>query len=288
MSKPLHIFTHVFNGKYLSQWRRAGAVSLLWPKNREALNSLDVLWDIYTSTSSLEEVRVFARTLPIKHEVTAEDGVKDSSLRVALEKAHKAGAYFMPAPPDIIWGDGSIGALLRLMVFAYGRCLAVPHVRVAERKFMATFTGESLSNAQLVKKAFAALHEAFAGSEGPADKQNTGTTGTVWTKLSPGLYAAGFFLPTIHLMQPTAEDVKWFNTTPGSDHWDHRWPASLVGKDRHRIIGSSDAAFMAELTPDDEVHPPRHATEKGKWDEYTGTLPHHIQNRNTVAIFRGE
>lgn len=249
---------------------------------------MDVLWDVYCGASSREEVAAIAEALPFKHEVTAMDVEKDAPLRAALEKAHKAQAYFMPAPPDLIWGDGSVETLLKLVRFAYGRCIAVPHVRVAERKFMEGFTGEPLSNAQLVKKAFASLHEAFAGSEGPADKQNTGTTGTVWTRLGDGLYAAGFFLPTIHMMQPTAEDVKWFKTTPGSDHWDHRWPASLVGTDRHRIVGSSDAAFMAELTPDDRLHPLRHATVKGKWDEYTGTLPHHIANRNTVAVFREE
>lgn len=286
--KRLHIFTHAFNGAYASQWKRAGAVSLLWPRNLAALNTMDVLWDVYTSKSSEEEVRAAAALLPFKFEVTAIDREKDADLRAALEKAHKAQAYFMPAPPDIIWGDGSVESLLRLMPFAYGRCLAVPHVRVAEKKFMAGFTGEPLTNAQLVKKAFAALHEAFAGSEVPADRHNTGTTGTVWTRLATGVYAAGFFLPTIHLMQPTEDDVKWFKTTPGTDHWDHRFPASLVAKDRHRIVGSSDAAFMAELTPDDLVHPPRHPTVKGKWDEYGGNLAHHSLNRNTVAIFREE
>lgn len=286
--KRLHIFTHVFNGGYLSQWRRAGAVSLLWPKNLEALYSVDVLWDIYTGAGIAKEVREFAASLPFKTEITQVNGIKDSSFRVALEKALQANAYFMPAPPDLIWGNGSINTLLKLMPFAYARCLAVPHVRVAERKFMAEFDGSPLSNAQLVKKAFNALHEAFAGSRVPSDKSNTGTTGTVWTELTDGLYAAGFFLPTIHLMQPTADDVEWFRRNPGSDHWDHRFPTSLVGTDRHRIIGSSDAAFMAELTPDEGAHPQRCPLQKGKWDEYNGKMPHHIQNRNTVSIFRAE
>lgn len=287
--KKLHIFTLVSGGVYVSHWKRAGAVSLMWPRNQAALRSMDVFWDIYTDHESSGEVSAFASTLPFAHQITVTKFERDDAqFRVALEKAFNARAYFMPAPPDLIWGDGSIAALFKLMPFAYGRCLAVPHVRVAAGRFMNAFTGEPLSNAQLVTKAFAALHEAFQGSEVPSEKSNVGTTGTVWTRLAQDLYAAGFFLPTIHIMQPTEEDVKWFKTTPGRDHWDHRFPASLVGTDRHRLIGSSDAAFMAELTADDEVHPPRHPTIKGKWDEYSGTLAHHIQNRNTVAIFRGE
>lgn len=287
--KQLHIFTLVSGARYVSYWRRAGAVSLLWPRNLSALQGVRVFWDIYTDHESEGEVAQFASALPFAHEITVSKFERDDAqLRLALGKAFKAQAYFMPAPPDLIWGDGSVGALLNLMRFAYGRCLAVPHVRVAAKKFMDRFTGEALTNAQLVKVTFEALHEAFAGSEGPADRQNTGTTGTVWTRLSPGLYAAGFFLPTIHLMQPTAEDVKWFAGNKGPDHWDHRWPASLVGTDRHRVVGSSDAAFMAELTEDDALHPPRHPTTKGKWDEYGGTLAHHVHNRNTVAVFREE
>lgn len=288
--KRLHIFTLVYGGKFISYWRRAGAVSLLWPRNLAALNTVDVLWDIYTMQDFYREVKEAADSLPVgdtdKVEITILKQGKDNALVLALDKACRAGAYFMPAPPDLIWGDGSVGALLRLMPFAYGRCLAVPHVRVAAKKFMADFTGDPLTNAQLVKKSFGALHEAFAGSKVPADKHNTGSTGTVWTELAPDLYAAGFFLPTIHMMQPTPDDVKWFQVTSGTDHWDHRWPAGLVGTDRHRIIGSSEAAFMAELTEDDELHPPRHDMHKGKWDEYGGKLAHHVANRNTVSIFR--
>lgn len=286
--KRLHVFTHVFGVETIDFWKRAGAASLLWPKNQAALNSVDVLWDVYTSAASEEVVRAAVAQLPLKAEVTVLPVEKDVALRPALHKALSAQAYFMPAPPDLIWGDGSVGNLLALMPFAYGRCMAVPHVRVARDKFMAAFTGEPLTNAQLVGKAFAALHEAFAGSEVPAVTSNTHTTGTVWRALSDNLYAAGFFLPTIHMMQPTEADVSWFLRTKGPDHWDHRFPQTLVGTDRQRIIGSSDAAFMVELTADDEVHPARAPLVKGKWDEYNGQLPHHVANRGTVSIFRGE
>lgn len=290
--KRLHIFTLVFGADYVSHWRRAGAASLLWPRNLAALNTVEVLWDIYTSAESEAEIRAAAEVLPLgdtdKLEITVVPPNKDAALVPAIEKAWKAKAYFMPAPPDLIWGDGSVGSLLKLMPFAYGRCLAVPHVRVARDKFMAGFNGDPISNPQLVSKAFGALHESFAGARVPAEKHNTTSTGTVWTELDRDLYAAGFFLPTIHMMQPTEADVKWFKSTPGPDHWDHRWPAALVGTDRHRIVASSDAAFMVELTADDELHPPRGAIVKGKWDEYGGKLAHHIANRNTVCVFRGE
>lgn len=286
--KKLHIYTHVFGGHWLAQWRRAGAASLNWPLNLAALNSMDVLWDIYTSTASFEEVKEAAAGLPFQTEVTAIDLEKDASLRPALKKALRAQAYFMPSPPDMIWGDGSVGALLKLMPFAYGRCLAVPHVRVAEKKFMESFTGEPLSNAQLVAKAFAALHESFLGAEVPSQTSNCFNTGVVWTEIGTNLYGAAFFLPTIHMMQPTEEDVSWFMNNKGSGHWDHRWPATLVGSDRQRLIASSDIAFMAELTPDDGVHPVRGHTIKGKWDAYAGHLDHHLANRGTVCVFRGE
>lgn len=287
MLKKLHIFTHVFGGEPADYWMRAGAASLLWPKNLAALKSVDVLWDIYTSTASYDEIKALAAKLPFATEVTVIDDEKDASLRPALHKALRAKAYFMPSPPDIIWGDGSVGNLLKLMPFAYGRCLAVPHVRVAQEKFLETFTGEPLSNAQLVKKSFESLHEAFAGSKVPSDSSNTHTTGTVWCELDDDLYAAGFFLPTIHLMQPTEEDVSWFIKTQGPGHWDHRFPATLVGKDRQRNIGSSDCAFMAELTPDELVHPRKSPVIRGKWDEYSGPLAHHYANRVAVSIFRG-
>jgi len=291
--KKLHIFTHVSGALHIDRWKRAGAVSLLWPKNVNALGKYDVLWDIYTDKKSFTEVSEFAEALPFRKEVTEDVFSEDRSggdkaFRLSLAKAYAQEAYFMPAPVDIIWGDGSVNTLARMMDLGHCRCVAAPHVRVSEAKFMAGFNGSPLSNGQLVTKAFANLHECFAGSEVPADKANCFHSATAWTRLEEGLYAASFAIPTIHMMQPNKDDLAWYGKNPGTDHWDHRFPTSLVGTDRHRVIGSSDACFMAELTEDSRQAPSRGVVHKRQWDEYSGKLPHHIQNRNTVAVFRAE
>jgi hypothetical protein len=99
------------------------------------------------------------------------------------------------------------------------------------------------------------------------------------------LYAVQHRIPTAYLARPVAADVAYFKQETDLGVWDHRWPEILVEAQRQRVVGSSDGAFVIELTPPAVNNPPlkRH---DGAVDDYRGQLRHHAVNRNMLAIWR--
>ena len=59
----------------------------------------------------------------------------------------------------------------------------------------------------------------------------------------------GHLQPTVFLARQNARDYGFFAARPNARGlWDHHWPEILAQDGRLRIIGSSDAFFVAELT----------------------------------------
>ncbi|WP_460993952.1 hypothetical protein, partial [Staphylococcus aureus] len=73
-------------------------------------------------------------------------------------------------------------------------------------------------------------------------------------QIEPNLYAVTHLLPTCFVCRFNAADFGFFSTyIHARGIFDHFWPIKLGESGRYRCVGSSDACFIAELTPE-ETH----------------------------------
>lgn len=297
--KQLRILTSVWGRQHLDWWKAGALESLMWPKNKEALSGAD--WAFLTKGEHVEEIKL----------AVAESGIKVRDLEFmdmgdTLEKnPHSAGAIIkeaimiesskcltfgaqtLLAPPDTIFGDGSISNM-REIADQRDVVVLAAHVRVLP-SILDVVTEKPMSNANLVHESFKRLHKSWGEAEyGPA-QANSYIGGVSYRYLDDNLYSVCHRLPTPYLINWTPEDQAYYR---GQLHWgciDHSWPgAMLIPAQRQRLIGSSDGAFMAEITPADVNIPPVEYIRQNEPDLFWRNEPHNIQNRMQSIIFRGD
>lgn len=277
------------------------------PKNRDALS--DSTFVVVTKPEHKERVDVALNKSGIKIR-----DVEYLMLGPDFEKnPHAAGAYLKHAfvnelsraltyngqilitPPDTIWGDGSVPNLIEIgqhrdsVVFA-------AHVRVLPEilnliNFSAQnrFGPEPVSNAKLVGLAMKHLHKTWEQSQFGLEQINSYIGGVLWRYLDENLYAVTHRLPTPYLINPTPEDITYFNAQIHFGVLDHSWPAAcLIETERQRYVGSSDCAFMVELTDAEANIPPTSFYREDEPDQFWRNSAHNKINRMFTVIFRGE
>ena len=280
----IRVFTFVY-GKHLELLKRS-LVSLDWPENKKALER--ATWSVHTTQEDENAVREILgdRRVEITHtRISGGIGQQLSScLGSEMTACYQRRAAMLLAPPDTIFGEGTIQTLVSLGEGG-NNAISAPHPRVVLETF--PDLKEPTSNAKLVSLAFEHMHEVWSLSNTKLLKNNAYGSGTAWREIGPGLYAVTMRIPTPYFIRPTARDVETL-AAAGSGGWDHKWPQTLMREQRHRIVGSSDGAFMVELSP---LNLPQGKTKDINWDEpdeYSGKLLHHQVNRNTVTIWRAE
>lgn len=280
----IRVCTFVY-GRHLELLKRSLA-SLDWPQNKKALER--ATWSIYTTKedeASVREILGDRRVEVTLIRASIDIGQQLSKCLLSeLAACYQRRAAMLLAPPDTIFGDGTIQNLVSLGEDG-NNAIAAPHPRVVLETF--PDLKEPASNAQLVSLAFEHMHEVWQLSNTRLVKNNVYGSGTAWREISPNLYAVTMRIPTPYFIRPLARDVETLEAA-GSGGWDHKWPQSLIREQRHRIVGSSDGAFMVELSP---LNLPQGKTRDINWDEpdeYSGKLLHHQINRNTVTIWRAE
>jgi hypothetical protein len=259
--------------------------SLGWPRNRAALRG--AVWDIYCHREELGQIE--AIVMPLGLPVVFHDAPRNLSTAEILMAAMsdhariciEDGAAMFTAMPDLIFGDGSIEAMVTLASENRRLCIAMPHPRVNE-EFVHLMPKSVIGNPELVSLAMNNLHPSFASSDLSLEAVNCWSGGVAWRRLGPDLYGVTCNAPTIFLAQLIDEDLPLIQKA-GS--WDHTWPSHLEG--RQRLIGSSDAAFVVELTQRHTHKPHVRRKPPGAPYTYRHDLLHHRVNRNTVAIWRG-
>lgn len=253
--------------------------SLGWPKNRKALEGAQ--WTILTD--DIQKARWFTSPLGLTMDIRLWDGDKHSNLKGIAEQVRECvGGGLLTANPDNVFGDGTIGTLVKLASEDEGLCISIPHPRVEAENFPSL--SEPTSNAQLVGHAMKTLHQGWASANMAHGLMTTYFGGVMWRDLGNNLYAVSCRLPSAFLVRPLKGDADLL-VNPGD--WDHTWPTKLVDQQRHRIVGSSDAAFVVELTPKDKRHVKLRPRSTPK-DEYRLNLLHHRVNRNTISFWRAE
>lgn len=288
----IRLFTLAWGAPYCDWFENALTKSLLWPKNLAALREHAIEWNLYTKEADREHLRAIAERVGIPLQFHPFD-VKDSSgetlqpaLLDHLRNCAQTGAAMLMAPPDTVFGDGSIAAICEIGKQP-GVCVAVPHVRVNAGVLPQLGTSE-WSNAKLVDFCFNALHPTWRDAEATLPNTNSFLGGVSWRRLRQGLYAVTHRLPTCYLANVNASDVEWFARQFETGTFDHTWPSKLVKEQRHRTIASSDAAFICELTRENENIPVLQPNDPNEPDKFWRDLEHNYAGRNVVAIFRGE
>lgn len=291
--KPVRLLTLVWGQPYLDWLDRALVHSLDKPRNKAALTENVVAWDIYTTDGDVPIIKdISARLgLPVEFHTDAMGAKHDHgkflqrTLIDQMKRCYENKQAMIMAPPDSIFGDGSIESLCVL-----GRpkhvCISVPHVRV--KPSILEVPNRANSNALLVGAAWPRLHRTWVECDTSRKVSNTYSGGCAWTKIHDGLYAVVHRLPTTYYAEFNDTDMVWWENQVKLNVWDHSWPSKTVAELRHRCIGSSDAAFIAEVTPEFANVPPCTPVDPEEPDKYWGRAAHHVFQRNHFSIFRAE
>lgn len=285
----LRLFSIVYRDQFREWFEKRCVASLNWPLNLAELRRHEVQWDIYSTEEERDRVEHIVRPLGFKvefhstHIGVAQLEILKNALVTHIRQCIETDSAMFLAPPDTVFGDGSVRAIVKAAEQGRELSISVPHVRVNAETF--PVLAEPTSNAKLVTLAWQHLHTSWAGSDGDAPENNSRTSGVSWRKLYPGLIAVTMRIPTIYLARFRQADLEFF-TDGQYGCWDHRWPAKLMEHQRHRIIASSDAAFMVEMTPAASNIPPLEKRNDSEVDAYWGDMPHQRANRNAVCVFR--
>lgn len=288
----LRIFTLVWGNQYLDWFERACVASLCWPKNLAALRAHTAEWNVYTTDGDIPRVRsilertsIPIQTHPFGHRNSSGETLQPTILD-HLKNCVQTGCGFFMAPPDTIFGDGSVETIATVGMQPR-TCVAVAHVRVNAAGFLGEFNGAPMENPTLVSLAWKHLHKTWADADTSKPLTNSFLGGVCWRSIGSNLFAVTHRLPTCYLGNIDNSDVEWFAKQYETGTFDHTWPVKLVKEQRHRLIGSSDAAFIVELTREHENHPPLQQRDENEPDKFWRDLEHNYVNRNSVVIFRG-
>lgn len=299
--KPLHIFTPAWGSKHLALMRSALGRSLLWPKNYDTVR--EAKWHLVSVPQDAEAVKALAHEL-LPHaevDICVDPRVmqaSDHGLSLALDLMKvmdiciKDNAPMLMATPDFVYGDGTIRAMMEI-ADQPGTVAGMAHIRVLPG-FLAhigfNVTGKIPTNAQLMNIAFKNCHGTWQDTQCGADPTMSYHCGVSWKWLNENTAAVQHHMPSPFLVNFISKDKDvWRNGgEPGFGFWDHDWPAFLLNDQRLRWIGSSDAAFMAEVTePMANLGKmlPRNPLDP---DAFFKDSYHCRIQRQFVSIFRGE
>jgi hypothetical protein len=287
--KPIRLFTIVWGERYLDWFEQACARSLCWPRNRLAAQRLEA-WDLWTTPAEAARAEAIAGQLGVPlclHATLDKAKVKENvygSLMAQMILCAEQGGAFLFAAPDSIFGDGSVGALLDLGAPARV-CVATAPLRV--RESILPELSSPRANAALVALGFEHMHASFRDAKG-GERTNSLSTGMSWRELGDGLYALQYRNHSSYLLTPQRHDIDWFRANPRFGYYDGRFPEVLVKDQRQRVVGSSDAVFVCEVTPESRPLPPISQADAQEPDRFEHGLPHHVVNRNTLCIWRAE
>jgi hypothetical protein len=283
--KSFRLFSMMWGKPYVDLFEQACAKSLNWPKNREAAKRF-AAWDLWTTPQEQWRVRDIASALGVPlclHPVLNASTMKANfqALVGEIQLCEERGSAFLFAAPDSIFGDGSVESLLEI-----GEppriCVAAAPMRV--RETILPELGSDIPNSVLVGLGFKHMHRYFAEAR-VGEKTNSLSTGISWKPIGEGLYAVQYMQHSAYLMTPEKKDVEWFRKNPRLGFYDSLFPETLIPDQRQRVVGSSDAVFVCEVTPDSRPLPPLSGA-GAEPDKFEKSLAHHVANRGLTCIWR--
>lgn len=288
----LEILTVVWGEKHVELFRRACLKSLSFSQNKQVIDELRAKWNIFTDDKHIDYIKKTVRQLMPEAYLDVRSSTElrkyvdpcQAAIIWQIEECLKNDTKLLLAPPDTIFGDGSLDNLLKLGR-EVGTCVAVPHPRVHPSILESMAFYSTLSNPELVSLAWQHLHRAWSDAEIGHPRQNSFVGGVAWQQLRPQLYSVKHVLPTVYLASFTKEDLDYFKIQLSFGAFDHTWPGHiLIPRGRQRTVGASDAAFILEITePEKNIPPIWEGPTDGFWKEHE----HNKINKQFISIFRG-
>jgi hypothetical protein len=288
--KKIRIFTPCWGLLFTARLQKALARSFAWPKNRAALQDRVAGWHIHTQQSDVSRINDLLAPFgfPLVFKAIGEKNRREEAMleaaRSMLRQCQEEDCLFMTAFPDIVFGEGSLEVMLELAE-QKDSCVIVPHIRVTPG-FLDVVT-DPMSGPAMVKAALAYPHRTFVDANSDDAHSNTFYGGVRWQKIGSN-YFVRHSLPNPWLCNLTADDIAWFDKQPQWGTYDHNWPGKILNEQRAVIVGSSDAAFIVEVTE----HMANGALLKNinpnDLDEFYRKEPHHKDYRAHVMVFRPE
>lgn len=282
----MNILTVVYGDKYIDMFRRGCLASLTAGDNLKIINKS--IWHIFTHEEDIGSLQSAMNEAGVKNfSLRSTKKLRDyidpaqSALIQMIKDCLERKVKFLMAPPDTIFGSGSLRGMLDLCKQS-GDCVAVAHPRVLPAILNENLNG--LTNSELVSMAWGYLHRSWGEAEVGHINQNSYIGGVAWEKISEKQISVIHRLPTIYMADFIKSDLDYFTVVPGFGHYDHKWPGDvLVPMNRQRYIRSSDEAFIVEITEAHKNVPPQSA---GPKDGFWQANAHNEANAKMPVIFK--
>jgi hypothetical protein len=272
MDARLHVFSPVWGSHFTNLLEHALGRSFKWPLNAIALKNC--IWTLLTTPESQNEILKLAHSIIPTAEIRIQTSdrltesnapigaLKIQALLKSIAQCLDEKTSMLMSTPDFIWADGSIQNMWDESYpdEGQGLCVSIAHMRVLP-EFICDFL--SPDNDEMVSRGLRHAHFSWAGGEiGPYNANGIYHSGLAWRHV-PGcrMITVQHQMPSPFLVNFTESDLtefsRWKGMTPPSfGEWDHNWPSKLIDEGRLRYIGSSDVAFMVEITEPDKNVPP--------------------------------
>jgi len=275
MEKRLHIFTPVWGEHFTNLFKNALGRSLQWPKNAESVKNCT--WTIFTDSerskehltkAALEIVPTAQLIFHINSRLTEPNApigaLKMQALLKAIRFCIDNKQPMLMSTPDFIWADGTIENMYTESYDSEGQnlCVSIAHMRALPSLLDPLAELSSFESQKLLYSALEHAHESWTRCEVGTDPNGIYHSGIAWRFVDrKSLITVQHQMPSPFLVHFTESDLKEFErwkgiTPPAFGEWDHNWPTKLIEEGRLRYIGSSDVAFMVEITEADKNVPP--------------------------------
>lgn len=302
MPKRLHVFTPVWNPHFTNLFEKALGLSLSWPRNRASVENC--IWTIATDSESaavglketaqriLPNCEVRIQIEPRFSERDAPIGaLKMQCLLKSIRQCLDEKTPMLMSTPDFIWADGSIANMLAEAYVSEGQslCVSIAHMRCLPG-LMDCLRGDWRMHHNLVGLGLEFAHDSWVRCNVGLDPNGIYHSGLSWRVVGGGLITVQHQMPSPFLVNFTESDLAEFQrwkgvTPPAFGEWDHNWPTKLIKEERLRYIGSSDVAFMVEVTESDKNVPPLNPA-KTPHDSFFRTEEHLRYQKQFISVFR--
>lgn len=286
----VRLFTPVWGADHIDRFRRGTMASLLWHSNRVALCNHVIGWDVYSKIGDYEVVGhlcqhlLKAQLYPLDNDAADQGQNLLAAVRRTIRQCQLEGSALVTIMPDVIYGDGTFETLFRLGERP-GVSLLVPHMRALPAIYDDLV--HPTPNAKLVTLAIKHAHSTWIDADITKDPNNSYMGGVLVERVNK-LMMVQHRLANPWLTNIIASDVEWWDAHQwGFGTFDHNWPGKLVSEGRARWIGSSDAAFMVEVTKEGEAMAPFDRKDADK-EAFYRAGPHHDMSKHFISVFRGE
>lgn len=259
----LEILSIVYGDSHVELFKKACLKTLAFPENRRAIFKHCKRWNICTEDKHIEDLKrnidIYFPELELNFILTEDlrryaDPIQSAIIN-QIERCLKTDRRLLFCPPDNLFGDGTIRALT-IAGREKGSVVVAPHPRVLP-EILSLPMAPYVTNPELVTMAMKTLHQSWTDAEVGHVRQNSFVGGVKWERVNRATIIGSHYLPTPFLMDFTEEDLKYFSTQISFGSFDHVWAGDiLLNRGRQRYLGSSDAAFICEITERDKNVPP--------------------------------